>query len=182
MNRANEGDRGGDRDLALRVSSGDPKAFQAMYDRFSPMVFTTAQRLSASSDIASDVLQDFFVALPENLKQFRGHGSLEGWLRRVSTNMTLTTMRRNKRRREVPIAALSPQNPATTQKLEQSIIDGCALESALARLSEPLRVVFVLKEVEGYTHAEIGRLLGIRPGTSEVRLHRAKQELRRLLR
>lgn len=63
----------------------------------------------------------------------------------------------------------------------QTVVDQVALDRALKQLPRDLRHVFVLKEIEGYSHAEIGGLLGIRKNTSEVRLHRAIKRLRRML-
>lgn len=164
--------------LVEDTHAGDAEALSSLYARYAGAVYRTALRLTGSSADAEDVLQDTFLALPESLDRYDGRGNLEGWVRRVATRTALLHLRRARRRREIP---LDEQQPASRSRLEEDAINRTALEHATARLPERLRAVFVLYEVEGYAHAEIARLLAIRRGTSEVRLHRARGALRRLL-
>lgn len=164
-----------------QAQDGDPRALRVLYQRFGPMLYGVALRILRSEDDAQDVVQEVFAALPENLRRYEGRGSFEGWLRRVGTNEALTQLRRRRRRREVRFGGSTPGAHRPIPSREGAIIAAADLEAALARLSEGLRLVFVLREVEGYTHLEIADILGIRPGTSQVRLHRAKRHLRRSL-
>jgi RNA polymerase sigma-70 factor, ECF subfamily len=164
-------------DLLQRAAAGQPDALADLYARYASVVHRAAYRLTASRADADDVLQDVFVGLPEALRHFGGRGSLEGWIRRVAVRAALMRMRGASRRREVPLEGTDA--PAAGDP--SAGIDRAVLERALSALPDALRVVFVLKEVEGYSHAEIGRLLGIREGASEVRLHRARKSLRTLL-
>lgn len=164
-----------------RAQEGDPRALHVLYQRFAPRLYAVALRILRSEDDAQDVVQEVFAALPENLRRYEGRGSFEGWLRRVGTNEALTQLRRRQRRREVRLDGSTPDRHRPIRSREAAIIEAADLEAALDRLSEGLRLVFVLKEVEGYTHVEIAEILGIRPGTSQVRLHRAKRDLRRNL-
>ena len=150
-----------------------------LYVRFHVVVFRAAYGITGSRDDAEDVLQDVFVGLPEALKGFEGRGSLEGWIRRIAVRTALTPLRGRRRRAEVPLDLVSAGEYATPPN---GAVDQVTLGAMVARLPQNLRSVFVLKDVEGYSHAEIGKLLGIRPATSEVRLHRARKRLRALLR
>jgi len=163
------------RDLLDRTAAGDADALAELYRRHGAAVHAVAYRLTASAADADDVLQDVFVGLPEALRRYDGHGSFGGWIRRVAARAALMRMRRSTRRGEVALeddaSAAAPADPAARVDIER----------ALAALAPGLRAVFVLREVEGYSHAEIAGIMGLRAGTSEVRLHRARQRLRELL-
>jgi RNA polymerase sigma-70 factor (ECF subfamily) len=164
--------------LLKRAAAGEHAAIAELFARHAAAVHRTAYRLTGSAADADDVLQDVFVGLPEALRTYQGRGSFVGWLGRVAARTALMRMRRRTRRREVPFDAAGdlPSAGAEPRGDERAAID-----RALAALPEGLRAVFVLKEVEGYSHAEIGEMLGIRAGTAEVRLFRAKRILRDLL-
>jgi RNA polymerase sigma-70 factor, ECF subfamily len=116
--------------------------------------------------------------LPEQARGYSGRGSFEGWIRRVAARLALLRLRRRARRRETALDADALGGSTTCADRTLHDTD---LERALARLPESLRTVFVLREIEGFTHTEIATMLGIRSGTSEVRLNRARQQLRKLL-
>jgi RNA polymerase sigma-70 factor (ECF subfamily) len=161
-------------DLLQQTRAGDPDALAELYRLHGAAVHAGAYRLTASAADADDVLQDVFVGLPEALRSFDGRGSFGGWLRRVAARTALMRMRRSTRRGEV---ALPDDAPAPAADAAARV----DIERALAGLAPGLRAVFVLREVEGYSHAEIAGIMGLRAGTSEVRLHRARQRLRQLL-
>jgi RNA polymerase sigma-70 factor (ECF subfamily) len=137
-----------------------------------------AYRLTGSPDDAEDILHDVFLGLPEALRRYDERGSLESWLKRVTARVALTHLRSQDRRREVQLddALVSPPSGAADR-----LGDLVAVQRAIDALPETQRVVFVLREVEGYSHAEIGELLDITANASEVRLHRAITSLRRTL-
>lgn len=162
-------------DLLAEARRGSPAAIELLYDRFAAVVARVAYRITGSLDDADDVVQDVFVGLPEALRGFQGSGTLEGWIHRVATRTALMRVRRDRR------GTLLPELPDRRSASTDAIAAKLTLEAVLLRLPETLRLVFVLKEMEGYSHAEIGSLLGIRAGTSEVRLHRAMKRLRELL-
>lgn len=163
--------------LARRIAGGDLDALGVLYDRHVAALFRTAWRITGSRPDAEDVVQDVFVGLPVALRRYAERGTLVAWLRVVTTRVALDHVRRRSRHREVAldeaaVVAASARDPERV----------VALEQALAALPEPLRLVYVLHEIEGYAHAEIAALLGIRTGTSHVRLHRALRRLRAALR
>lgn len=161
-----------------RKSLGESNALGTLYERHGESVYRTAYRIMGSHDDAEDVLQEVFIGLPEFLVRFEERGSLEGWIRRIAARVSLAKLRKQRRRAELSLQGPRPTGPEPSD----TCIDRAALDFALRQLPEKLRLVFVLREVEGYSHAEIAEMLGIRPGTSEVRLHRAKDLLRQLLR
>ena len=160
--------------LVEQAAAGDAEALRALYEAHADMVFGIAYRLTESSPDARDVLQDVFVHLPAALRTFDQRSSLATWLRVVATRRALQWLRARKRRREVPMGDELPGRPPHA-------LDTIALERALAALPDTLRAVIVLKEIEGYTHKEIGAFLEITPSASAVRLHRARASLRAAL-
>lgn len=160
-------------DAIARARSGDLEALGTLYRAHAGAVMRIAFHLTASRDEAEDVVQDVFIALPEALRRLEDEGAFVPWLRRVTARTALMRMRGERRRRQAPIEHAAP---AVSQSPDRS-----AITDALAALPAALRTVFVLKEVEGYSHVEIAALVGISVRNSEIRLHRARRRLRALL-
>ena len=163
--------------LIARLRTGSPGALEEAYDRYSGVVYQTAVRITGCHADASDVVQDVFLKLSRSVLTFRGRGSFTGWLRKVALRTALMGNRSQKRRAEISLDQIAP----LPRKGNPAPVDAVALEAALSAISPTLRKVFLLKVVEGYTHDEIADSLGIRRGTSEVRLHRARQSLQQQL-
>ena len=162
-------------DLAAEARNGSPRALAELFQRHAKLVYRVAFRLTGNTYDADDVVQDVFLGLPEALRSFEARGSLEAWLHRVATRTTLMRLRRQKTTEE-----LQPSH-ASVGSRDEAVASTMVIHDALSRLPVELRTVFVLNKIEGYSHAEIAELLGIRIGTSEVRLHRAIRQLRVLL-
>jgi RNA polymerase sigma-70 factor (ECF subfamily) len=161
-----------------RVRANDMSALAELYTAHGDLVYRAALRLTTNRADAEDVTQDVFIRLPGAVQGFTGSSAqFAAWIRRVAVRQALMHMRSGRRRREVSVdgvaSLLSPSDGALAR---------LSIDAALARLSDEHRTVFLLKEVEGYDHAEIAELLGISKANSEVRLHRARRQLRELLR
>jgi|GEM_PF-268208 len=170
-----------DAELVQRVLSGSPRALAALYRRHGPMVHRVAYRFLASEQDAQDLLQDVFVGLPDALRVYEERDRFEHWLKRLAVRTSLMVLRTRKRRREDPIVEPSHfASPAETDHPGR-VTDHLAVRRAIARLSDEQRVVLMLKQVDGYSHAEIGDLLGISEGASAARLYRALRRLWELL-
>jgi RNA polymerase sigma factor (sigma-70 family) len=157
---------------------GDRDALAWLYDQYGSLVYRTARRLTQSSPDAEDVTQDVFVRLATTVDGFVGTAEqFPGWIRRIAVRAALMRMRGGRRRREVDV-----EDVATLVSRADDMLTRLTLETALRQLSDEHRTVFLLKEVEGYGHAEIAELVGITVANSEVRLHRARRQLRDLLR
>ena len=162
--------------LARQAHSGSPTAIAELYQRYGRAVYRIAYRLTGSQADAEDVLQDVFLGLPEALRTYAARGSLGAWIGRVATRAALMRLRSVRRKNEVTFEE-SAVHPTTTS----APADRLAIQAAIEALPDALRVVFVLRAVEGYSHSEIASLLGIRVGSSKVRFHRARKRLRRYL-
>ncbi|HEX6938774.1 MAG TPA: sigma-70 family RNA polymerase sigma factor [Longimicrobiales bacterium] len=172
-------DQAGVDTLVQRARLADAGALEALYAQFSRAVYRIAYRLTQSEADAEDILQDVFAGLPEALRTYEGRGRLEDWLKMVATRRSLMVLRQRRRRREVSLEGTVGYQPV---ERAEPVVDRVALQRALARLPDPLRAVFVLKEIEGYSHEEIGKLMGIGPHGSASKLHRARKLLRDRLR
>ena len=171
------GDTGAESALVARVMRGERDALGELYAVFAPTVHAAAHRLLGERADAEDVTHELFVGLPRILAGWdAARGSLGPWLRRVSVRLALMRLRSGRRRREVDVGAVASLVARTDEPH-----DRLTMADALERLSDEQRVVFLLKEVEGYSHAEIAALLEISVRNSEVRLFRARQALRAFL-
>jgi RNA polymerase sigma-70 factor (ECF subfamily) len=162
----------------VRAHAGDMTALGELFAEFADPVYRAALRLTRSRADAEDVTQDVFVRLSGALGGFTGTTTqFGGWIRRVAVRQALMQLRGGRRRREVTVEGI-----AELFARDDDALDRLTIDAALERLSEEHRLVFLLKEVEGYEHREIAELLGISVANSEVRLHRARRQLRELLR
>jgi RNA polymerase sigma-70 factor, ECF subfamily len=166
-------------ELIQRVSTGDPAGLGALYDEYAAALFRTAYRICGSRDDAEDVVHDLFVGLPEALRRYDERGSLGAWLTRIAVRLALMRARAERRRH---ITSLDDAIELTAPDRSDTAAELTELQQAVMALPDTLRAVFVLKQVEGYSHDEIGALLEISAGASRVRLARALEILRRSLR
>ena len=157
-------------ELIARLRAGDGNALGELYARTGGALASLARRLTGTREDAEDVLHDVFLGLPEALQHYQDRGQLEAWLRRVTARVALMRIRSARRRREVDVPQDIESRPVSEDRV--------ALEDAMDGLPDALRVVLVLKIMEGYSHAEIAELLEITPRASEQRLYRAIQILR----
>jgi RNA polymerase sigma-70 factor (ECF subfamily) len=164
--------------LVVRARTGEPEALAALYARYADPLYTLALRLAGAPADAEDALHDLFVGLPELLRRYDERGRLESWLKGVIARLVLVERRTARRREDLVARAADADLPQSTSQEPWSAID---LDRALAALPDSLRAVFVLRQVEGYSHDDIATLLGISSGASRVRFLRAVRQLRFLL-
>ena len=164
-------------DVAL-AASGDARAFERLYRTHVPRVHSLVRRM-LDADEADDVTQDVFVRAWQKLATFRGEAAFGTWLHRLAVNVILA------RRKVVGTERVRYDSAEGTldelpgrHSHHESAVD---FEEAVNRLPDGARQVFVLHDMEGYTHEEIGRMLGVVPGTSKSQLHHARMALREYL-
>jgi RNA polymerase sigma-70 factor (ECF subfamily) len=163
-------------DLDL-VAAGDEAAVRRIVDDYSPLVYGVVLRITRCEADAADVTQEVFIALPELLRSFDGDAFAE-WLTVVSIRMALMHVRAETRRRQRRQYAFT-QGDAPSH--EERTLSGITVERALARLDPLLRTVFVLWELEGFSHREIAEAMNITENLSQMRLYRARLYLRRMM-
>ena len=169
-----------DRELIARCLAGDADAERALYDAHVDRIYRLVYRMAGDGDLAEDFTQDTFIRAFERLDQFRGDSSLATWLHSIAVSVTLNGMRKVKRiglrtteLEDTPLLAAEARDlpPDLRTRLFQ----------AIDALSEKLRPVYIMHDIEGYTHEEIGQSLGIPIGTSKARLFDARAKLRTAL-
>lgn len=167
-------------ELISRAGSGDRGAQRALYDAHVERVYRIAYRMAGDDDLARDFTQETFIRAFQRLKDFRGDSAFGTWLHTIATTVSLNGLRRVRRidSRETVM------NDAESLGFEPRRSDPDlreALRRAIDRLPEGYRAVFVMHDVEGYTHEEIAAALGIQTGTSKAQLFRARGRLREWL-
>jgi RNA polymerase sigma-70 factor (ECF subfamily) len=164
---------------ATLAAAGDVSAFERLYQNHLSRVHTLVRRMAAGRD-TDELTQDVFVRAWQKLGSFRGESAFGTWLHRLAVNVVIERFRSDALRRQrlhdgeevfETIAA-----PLRSGDLSMDF------ESALGKLPDGAREIFVLHDVEGYKHHEIAALLEISTGTSKAQLHRARMMLRRHLR
>ncbi len=158
------------------AAAGDRAAFERVYRTHVGRVYSLCARMMGDRGLAEELTQDVFVRVWEKLPLFRGDSAFTTWLHRVAVNVILT------RRKTVGIHEARVSNDedadAFVATRSVSVGDQLDLEAAIAGLPAGARRIFVLHDVEGFTHEEIGEQLGITAGGSKAQLHRARSLLR----
>jgi RNA polymerase sigma-70 factor (ECF subfamily) len=169
-----------ERQLVERVIDGDPKAQRDLYDAHVDRVYRLAYRLAGEDELARDFTQLTFIRAFEKIGDFRFESSLATWLHTIGVSIALNGLRKVKtaRLREAPIEAAASIG-STDREAEPDL--KARLSAAIDSLSEKYRTVFLMHDVEGFTHEEIGAALGIPPGTSKTRLFQGRAKLREKL-
>ncbi|MBA3344514.1 MAG: RNA polymerase sigma factor [Gemmatimonadales bacterium] len=169
-----------DRELIGRVLAGDPSAERALYDAHVDRVFRLVYRMAGDLDRAQDYVQETFIRGFDRLGDFRGESALSTWLCSIAISITLNGLRKVRRfnERETELDdGLQAGSPVREADPDLKV----RLSRAIEALPEGYRTVFVMHDVEGYTHQEIADTLGVQPGTSKAQLSRARARLRAAL-
>ena len=171
-----------ERVLIARVQRGDRDAARALYDAHAARVHRVIYRLCRDEEMARDFTQDTFVRVFQRLSTFRGEAAFATWLHRVAVTVTLNGLRKERRlQRGSEDLDLTSGLPAGGEPNEVDPDLRARLAAAIEALPQSCRVSVVLHDIEGYTHAEIGKMLGIAEGTSKARLFDARGRLRKAL-
>jgi RNA polymerase sigma factor (sigma-70 family) len=150
-------------------------AQRTLYDRYKSAMFTLAYRLTSDFDDANDVLQDAFLDVFRKLESFRGESTIGAWIRAIVVRKAYRKLQKPK------LWTILDEIPDESLIDWGSSIDAEYLEKAIQSLPEGFRMVFILVEVEGYTHKETAEILNIAEGTSKSQLFYAKKRLREIL-
>jgi RNA polymerase sigma factor (sigma-70 family) len=150
-------------------------AQKTFYDRYSRAMYTLAYRLTHDFEVANAVLQDGFLQAFRYMSNFRGESTLGAWLKTIVIRTAFRHIKSLKTFDEI-----TPEISNTLIDWGDSL-DAEYLEKAIQSLPDGFRTVFVLIEIEGYTHKEVADMLGVTEGTSKSQLFYAKQKLRKML-
>lgn len=169
---------------AKLAAAADTEAFDKIYRRYHRRVYCLCLRMTRNVSQAEDLAQDVFIQIFRKIDTFRGESSFSTWLHRLTVNQVLMHFRKPVVKTEqttedgtTPVRiARGTENPG-----KMSVIDRISLREAIRQLPRGYRAVFILHDVEGYEHEQIGQMLGCAVGTSKSQLHKARMKLRSLL-
>ena len=163
-----------------RAIQGDEAAMRALWARHAPRIDMVVRRLAGPDhDTAQDIAQEVWIQIFRALPTYRGDSQFATWAHRIAVNRTLNALRRTRRLAKLEVD-IDTEPLAVTPDTDRSFVMA-SIEQAAARLSPGARTVFLLHDVEGYTHEEIATELGITAGGSKSQLFKARAKLRRLL-
>ncbi len=169
-------------DLVARSQAGDVQAFEAIYRQHAGRLYTLACRMAGSPEDGEDLLQEIFLQAYRKLGSFKGDSTLGTWLYRLALNHCLDYVRSRHAKMSKLTDTLDTEVSHQPTARRDTPIARLDLERALERLPDGCREAFVLHDVEGFDHKEVGQLLGIAEGTSKSQVFKARAKLRALLR
>ena len=186
----------GDRELVDDFLAGNESAFNRLVLKYQDKVYNAALRMLNNREDALEVAQDAFVRVYRNAEKFKWNCAFQTWLYTIALNLSRSRYKKRKRsgehiklsldnplkqndgsetKMEIADEKLSPKKEATRREMRQQIQDG------LAALGPDFREIVVLRHIEGLSYDRIGEILKLPAGTVKSRLHRAREELQRLL-
>lgn len=165
--------------IVRRAIEGDERAMRMLWNQHSAHVDAVVRRLAGDPDLAEDIAQEVWIQIFRALPSWRGDAKFSTWVHRVAVNRTLNALRSTRRQAQVE-TAIEEDSASVEQDGERTML-AATIDDAARQLSPGARTVFLLHDVEGYTHEEIATELGITPGGSKSQLFKARAKLRRLL-
>lgn len=161
-------------ELIIKCKKQDAQAQESLYKLYSGTLFSICLKYSPNYAEAEDNLQDAFLTIFKRIEQYKGTGSFEGWIKRITVNTALQKYRKQK--------VFDITNEAQIEEEEVTVTDdGVPLDFLLKiiqELPDRYRLVFNMYVMDGYSHKEIAAMLGISDGTSKSNLARARMILR----
>jgi RNA polymerase sigma-70 factor (ECF subfamily) len=167
-------------ELVERAKAGDTIAFRDLYDMHVDRIYRLTARMAGDDELARDFTQETFVRAWQRLEGFRGDAAFSTWLHSIAVSVSLNGLRKvaRHRTRERPLEEAT--NIARQSRRSEPGVKE-RLRAALDELPEMYRTVFLMHELEGYSHDEIALALNVAQGTSKARLFRARAKLRQAL-
>lgn len=167
-------------DVVRRAQQGDVHAFESLYRANAPAVYALCRRMVGDEREARELVQDVFVRAWEKLRSFRGQSSLATWVHRLAVNVVLSRLRTTRRD---ALRMIDDDDDAVygSRTIDRQLDARMDIDAAVQRLPAGARTVFLLHDMQGYSHDEISQMTGIAAGTARAQLFRARRTLIRLL-
>ncbi len=167
-------------ELIRRCKAGERKAQELLYKRFASKMLGVCLRYAGDRMEAEDMLQNGFVRVFGKIGDFRGEGSFEGWTRRIMVHSSIEYYRKHHKMLQMAQLDSSTGEPSVNPAAMANL-DARDLMALIQSLSPGYRMVFNLYAIEGYSHQEIGQIMGISEGASKSQLSRARAILKELI-
>jgi RNA polymerase sigma-70 factor (ECF subfamily) len=168
-----------DPSLIQRAIDGDERAMRSLWSQHAPHIDAVVRRLVGDVETAADIAQEVWIQIFRALPTYRGESQFGTWAHRIAVNRTLNALRRTRRLAKTETEILE-DTAAVENEGDRSML-AATIEAAAQQLAPGARTVFLMHDVEGYTHEEIAEQLGITAGGSKSQLFKARAKLRRLL-
>jgi len=177
-------------EIIRQCKKGDKKAQEYIFNKYSPVLFGISLRYMKDRMHADDVMQDAFLTIFTKIKQFKGAGSFEGWIKRITVNTALMQLRRDKKEFTYEFIENIKKEEKEEKNLDisdrKSVINNADFSQneifdTLSKLPQGFRTVFNLYVIDGLKHKEIAEVLKISVGTSKSQLMRGRKKLEELL-
>ncbi|MGV6862673.1 MAG: RNA polymerase sigma factor [Putridiphycobacter sp.] len=165
-------------ELVRRCLQDDRQAHEALYNLHADKMFGVCMYYAKDRDQACDYLQEGYIKVFKKLHQFKFEGSLEGWIRRIIVNTTLSSIRKNKKVFDLFKTVENIPDMSAPVEVEMDKVPSKLIVKMVNQLPEKAALVLKLFSIEGYTHQEISEKLDITVGTSKSQLSRARQLLK----
>jgi len=171
--------------LVAKCIAGDADAFKEMYDTHATRLYNLACRMTGSTTEAEDLLQEIFLQAFRKLSSYKGEAALGTWLYRLAMNLCLDRVRSKQGRMDRVTVGLDDERGEAVMpgpgRRPDTVVQRLDLERAVEELPASYKAAFLLHDVEGFEHHEIGEMLGIAEGTSKSLVHKARLRIRALL-
>lgn len=176
-----------DEQLLQAIGQGEISAFEALYDRYAPMIYSLLIRIVRDGNMAEELTQDTFCQVWQKAKQFNGTGAVQGWLRRIARNKALDQLRRQKVHSPLPTenlenfeSSLFLGQPSVESEFEQ-VWTQQQVRQALNQIPNEQRLCLELAYFEGLTHQEIAEQMATPLGTIKTRIRIGMEKVERWL-
>lgn len=180
-----------DAKLVEEFKAGNTESFEVLVSRYAPKVYSMASRFVLNKEDAEEVLQDVFVTVYRKIKGFEGKSSFSSWLYRVAFNTSLMKLRKRRQFKDVALEDFFPdfdnsiilRNPSCddTDKIADRRRMAEVIEEAISRLPGDYKAVYILRDIDGLSSREVGKILRLSIPAVKSRLHRSRMMLRRKL-
>ncbi|MDQ6831440.1 MAG: sigma-70 family RNA polymerase sigma factor [Gemmatimonadota bacterium] len=165
--------------LIRRAIEGDERSLRLLWSQYAPHIDAVVRRLAGDADLAADIAQDVWIQIFKALPGYRGDAQFGTWAHRIAVNRTLNALRKVRRLAKIEVD-IEDDTAMVTIDSDRAFV-AASIDEAMAKIPPGARTIFVLHDVEGYTHEDIARELGITTGASKSQLFKARAKLRRLL-
>jgi RNA polymerase sigma-70 factor (ECF subfamily) len=167
-----------------RLKAGDERAFEELVEQYRERIYRVAWRILRNDEGAEDAAQEAFIKVFRNIGRFEGRSSLYTWMYRITVNIALNKLKRDKFRRMLPLGDMIRRDPRPFANPERIALGGEVaerIEEAVQTLPDKQRAVFTLRFYEELSHKEIAEIVGCSEGTSKANYFHAIRKLRKLL-
>lgn len=165
-----------DLELARLCARGDDKARKEMYTRYAGSLYAICIRYVGDRELARDLMHDSMIRIYDTIGKYRPTGSLKSWMSRVTVNLVIDHMRKERKFLIVPLEGEQEKIPEPSAD-EMRTVPKVELIRMISALPEAKRVIFNLFCIEGYSHKDISKMLGIKEKTSSSLLFKAREQL-----